>query len=229
MRIEDLTPGQPITFLIVAKDQQLEFSSTVLEILPRKHTIISSPIMKDDKVISFHGNGILVHLLVPFPDQKPHVFRNVAVYTAKKKDDSLCYTITTIAESKEFNRRGAFRCFVGIDTSVRIGSYHSSLGVTIKDVSSSGFSFTTSYELKYSNDDIVHAVINDYIEETATKYSFHLLGTIVRRFKLENGIFVYGCKYNTRVAGIDRYIAEKERIRLQRSRGNTKTIIKRSK
>ncbi|HKM35894.1 MAG TPA: PilZ domain-containing protein [Lachnospiraceae bacterium] len=229
MRIEELTPGQPITLLIVAKDQQLEFSSTVLESLPRKHTIITTPVMKDDKVIAFHGKGFLVHLIVPFPDQKPYVFRNVTVYTAKKKDDSLCYTITTLAESKEFNRRGAFRCFVGIDTSVRIGSYRSSIEVTIKDVSSTGFSFTSSSEIKYNQNDIAHAVLNDYIEETAKKYSFHLLGNIIRCFRLGNGIIVYGCKFNTKIVGIDRYIMEKERIRLQRSRGTSNTIIRRNK
>lgn len=226
MRIEDLANGQPITLLIVAKNQKLEFSSTVLDSIPRKHTILATPIMKEGKVISFYGNGILVHLLVPFPEQKPHVFRNVIVNTIKMKDDSFCYAISTVSESVEYNRRGAFRCFVGIDTSVRIGSYHSSIPVTIKDVSASGFSFTTSYELKYDQNDVVHAVLNDQINETSTKYSFHLLGSIVRRFKMDNGVFVYGCKYTTRVAGIDRYIAEKERVRLQKSRGYKKVNLR---
>lgn len=226
MRIEELTPQQPITLLVIAKDQQLEFSSTVLDVLPRKHLIVAAPVMKDDKIISFQGKGILVHLIASFPDHKPHIFQNVTIRTAKKDDQSLCYTITTVAESKEFNRRGAYRCFVGIDTSIRVGMNHSAIEATVKDVSATGFSFATDVEREFQDNEAVHAVLNDYIEETAKSYSFHLFGVIVRHFQLDNGKMVYGCKFTSKVVGLDRYIMEKERLRLQRSRGTSKTPIK---
>ncbi len=229
MRIEELEPEQHITLLVIAREQQLEFASTVLESIPRKHMIIAAPVFQDEKIISFNGKGILVHLIVSFPDQKPHIFQNVTVYTAKKKDESLCYTITTIAESKEFNRRSAFRCFVGIDTHVRIGTNRTTIEATIKDVSATGFALTTTAEIELHKNDIVHAVLNDYIEETAKNYSFHLFGTIVRCFKLENGNHVYGCKFTTKIVGMDKYIMEKERIRMQRSRGNSNFIVRKNR
>lgn len=229
MQIEDLAPEQPITLLVVAGDQQLEFSSTILEVLSRKHTVLATPVTKDDKVIAFNGKGILIHLIVTFPDEKPHIFQNVTIRTVKRKDDSLCYTITTIAESKVYNRRGAFRCYIGIDTHVRIGANRGAVDAILKDISMTGFSFTTSCEKEYAENDMVHAVINDYIEETCHSYSFHLFGTIVRHYPLENGYMVYGCKFNTKVSGLERYIMEKERIRLQKSHGGAKTPPKAQK
>lgn len=226
MRIEELTPQQPITFLVIAGEQQLEFSSTVLDVLPRRHMIVAAPVLKDDKIISFQGKGILVHLIVSFQDQKPHIFQNVTIHTAKNDDQSFCYTITTIAESKEFNRRGAYRCFVGIDSSIRVGTNRGAINVTIKDVSATGFSFATDADKEFQENESVHAVLNDYIEETAKNYSFHLFGIIVRHFQLENGKMVYGCKFTSKVVGLERYIMEKERLRLQRSRGTSKTPVK---
>lgn len=223
MRIEELTAEQPITFLVTIGDKHLEFPSVVLDVLPRKHMIVAAPVMRDEKIISFHGADILVNMVVAFPDQKPHVFQNVTVHTAKNADDSLCYTVTTLAESKELNRRGAYRCYIGIDTSVRVGSHRGTISVTIKDISATGFAFSTSDEREFQENESVHAVLNDYVEETAKSYSFHLYGVIVRKFKLENGNMVYGCRFPARVIGLESYIMEKERIRLQRSRGTAKS------
>lgn len=226
MRIEELAPQQEITLLVIAKDQQLEFTTTVLDSLPRKHMIIAAPIMRNDKIISFQGSGFLVHLLVTLADQKPQFFQNVSIFTAKNNDESLCYTISSLTESKEFNRRGAFRCYIGMDTHIRVGANQTTVDATIKDVSATGFAFTSTASREFHLGEAVHAVLNDRFEETARSYSLHLYGTIVRSFTLENGIVVYGCKLSNKVVGLEPYIMEKERLRLQRSRGNSKTPVR---
>ncbi|MBO5165299.1 MAG: PilZ domain-containing protein [Lachnospiraceae bacterium] len=229
MRIEELAPSQAITLLIHAGNQQLEFPSTVLESFPRKRMILTSPVMKNDKIISFNGKGIITHVIVYFPDQKPIVFQNVTIQTTKDKNDALCYMISSLTESKEFNRRGAFRCYIGIDTHVRVGSHKGAVEATIKDISSTGFAFATRCERTFAEGDSVHAVVNDYIEETAKSYSFHLLGTIVRHYEMDNGLTVYGCQFKAKVVGLDSYLVEKERIRLQRSRASNASAKKETK
>lgn len=228
MFIEELPSGQPITLMVIAHNQQLEFQSSVLECFPRKHMITATPVMKDGKIIAFNGKGILIHLIVYFADQKPIVFQNVTIQTARKDESSLCYIISTLAESKEFNRRGAFRCYIGIQTSIRCGTNRSTIPATIKDVSTTGFAITVSPENELKTGSSVHAVLNDYIEETSTNYSFHLIGNVVRSYTLENGNIVHGCQFNTRVIGLDRYLMEKERIRVQRNRGNTHSSTKKN-
>lgn len=222
MRIEELTVEQPITFLVAVGEQHMEFPSVVLDVLPRKRMIVAAPVLRDGKIISFHGNGILVNMVVAFPDQKPHVFQNVTVHTAKNADDSLCYTVTSLAESKELNRRGAYRCYIGIETGIRVGNHRGAISVTIKDISATGFAFATSDVRELQINESVHAVLNDYLEETAKSYSFHLYGVIVRKYELENGNTIYGCRFSGRVLGLESYIMEKERVRLQHSRGAAK-------
>lgn len=229
MRIEELEPNQPIKIMVNAGGQQLEFSSTVLEAFPRKHLILASPIMKNDKIVSFNGKGIQTHVVVFYPDQKPIVFLNATIQTTRDRNDALCYMITSLLDSKEFNRRSAFRCYIGIDTHVRIGSHKGSLEAIIKDVSSSGFAFALRGEKELEIGESVHAVLNDYIEETAKSYSFHLIGNIVRSYEMDNKMVVYGCQLSAKIVGLDTYLVEKERIRLQRNRSSKPTPNKKEK
>lgn len=90
-----------------------------------------------------------------------------------------------------------------------MGSHRGTISVTIKDISATGFAFSTSDEREFQENESVHAVLNDYVEETAKSYSFHLYGVIVRKFKLENGNMVYGCRFPARVIGLESYIMER--------------------
>jgi len=222
MRIEELNPSQSITFFVIAGDQKLEFPSTILETYPRKHMVIAEPILRNNKIVSFSGEGVQVHLIANFTDQRPHIFQNIKILTSKNSDDSFCYVITCATESKEYNRRGAFRCFVGLSTMVRVSSEKDALEAIIKDVSVTGFAFT----LSALDDELpvgatVHMVLNDFIEETGKNYSYQLMGNIVRSYSLESGKKVYGCQMTNRVIGLDRYLNEKERIRIQKNRSST--------
>ncbi len=67
---------------------------------------------------------------------------------------------------------------------------------------------------------VVHTVFNDQIEETRKSFSFHLYGVIVRKQEMENGLIVYGCKFNNKVPGLESYIRLMERIRLSNKNGN---------
>lgn len=227
MRIEELNPSTSLTFFVLAGDQKLEFPSTVLETYPRKHMIIAEPILKNNKIVSFSGEGVQVHLIANFTDQRPHIFQNIKILTSKNSDDSFCYVITCASESKEYNRRGAFRCFVGLSTMVRVSSEKDALEAIIKDVSVTGFAFT----LSALDDELpvgatVHMVLNDFIEETGKNYSYQLMGNIVRSYSLESGKKVYGCQMTNRVIGLDRYLTEKERIRIQKNRTSTAVPLK---
>lgn len=227
MRIEELNPDQSITLYVIAGDQKLEFPSTVLETYPRKHLIVAAPILKNGKIVSFNGEGVQVHLVANFTDKRPHIFQNIKIMTSKNSDDSFCYVITCAGEGKEFNRRGAFRCFLGISTMVRVSSEKDALEAIIKDVSTTGFAFT----LSALDDELpvgatVHMVLNDFIEETGKNYSYQLIGNIVRSYALESGKKVYGCQLTSRVIGLDRYLNEKERIRIQKNRTSSSTPLK---
>lgn len=219
MRIEELTPGTPLTFLVSINGEQLSFNTKIQEVYPKKHLVLADAIYHDDKVISFRAANTIVNILVTFNDDKPQLFKNVTVTTMKKPDSSLCYNLSTIAESKPFNRRENFRCYLGLPTVIQFGPNQSPYDAILRDVSVTGFAITCSKEVEISPNQVIHTLLHDTIDELAEHFSFHLYGLIVRTQELPNGKILYGCRLNNRVAGLESYIMKKERIRLRSTNG----------
>lgn len=170
-------------------------------------------------MVSFHSGAVLTNLVVAFPDSKPHIFQNVEIETYKQDNNSYYYYISSITPSQQFNRRGAFRCFIGLPAVVQIGLEKHTQEATIKDISNTGFSIlpydsTVEYEIGTT----IHLMLDDLVDENKEKYNFYLIGIVVRKHELENGNIVYGCRLNNKVPGLDSYIMLKERLRLSKSR-----------
>lgn len=62
MQIDDLTAGLSLNFLIHLNTEQLQFESKILEVYPRRHTLLAEGVFTDDKIISFRGKGLVVDL-----------------------------------------------------------------------------------------------------------------------------------------------------------------------
>lgn len=219
MRIEEITPGTAITFLINIGGERLSFDSTIQEVYPKKHLVLAGAVYRDQKVLSFRGKNIIVNLLVSPSDDKPQLFKNVSVTTMKKADQTFCYNLSTLAESKPYNRRECYRCFIGAHTVIRCGPNKTTHDAVIRDVSITGFSVTCDNDIEIPPNQVIHTVLNDYIEELAENFSFQLYGIVVRIQELENGKIVYGCRLNNRVIGLENYIMKKERIRIRQNSG----------
>ena len=223
MFIEELQQGQKITMKAKIGSEVVEFEITVQDTLPKKHTILTDVVMKNDKVISFQAKNLIVDLLVSLSDSAPLVFKNVKVVLSKDKDGRFLYAISTIAEAKVLNRRENYRVFIGKEIIVRGGSNHTAYEAVLKDISSTGFAITINNNVAEFNDkQILHTVLNDRIEEVGQNYSFHLYGIIVRKEEVENDLVVYGCKLKTYVPGLNNYLMVKERMRLARMSGQSK-------
>lgn len=222
MRIEEVTPGLSIEIVANFGEEQLMFDSHIEEVYPRKHLVLAAPVLQNDKVISFRAKGLIVDVLVTLEDDKPQLFKNVTISVLKKPDGTFCYNLATAALSKPYNRRRNFRCYVGAASSVQFGPNHRTHEAVIKDISASGFSFVCNNDVSFDKDQLVHTVLNDYLEELAENFSFHLYGIIVRSYPLDDMRTVYGCRLNKKVSGLDAYIMKKERLRLKRLSGTIK-------
>ena len=108
MQIDDLTAGLSLSFLINLNTEQLQFESKILEVYPRRHTLLAQGVFTDDKIISFRGKGLVVDLIVTLPEDKPQLFKNVTTNVVKLSDGTLCYTVSSIAGSKTYNRRQSY-------------------------------------------------------------------------------------------------------------------------
>lgn len=220
MKIDELAVGQKITILSVYEQKNMEFETTIQETNNRMHFVLAEPIYRNDKLLSFRAKGLKTHIIVTFPNEKPLVFRNVIIDTLGKEDGTFSYVISTVGESVIFNRRSCFRFEITLNAVMMISPSKDTHDVIIRDISENGFSFVFLKDEKQCGiNQLVHFVLNDFIEEISEKFSFHIFGTVVRQETLENGCIVYGCKMVNKNSGLNGYIMKKERIRLQRQRG----------
>lgn len=218
MRIEELQPGTKVTLTVNINGEDLFFDTIVQEVHPRKHLILADAIYRDDKVISFRGTHLIVNLIVTIEENKPQIFKNVTVYTLRKPDGTFCYSIATIAESLNYNRRGSFRCYIGKPTSIQFGINRSAYEALLRDVSVTGFSIVSDHDLHLNENQMIHAVLLDSIEELDEKFRFDMNGLIARTQVLPNEKYLYGCRFNNPIAGLDAYISKKERMQLKNNK-----------
>ncbi len=219
MRIDEVKVDQNVTLMVNINGEQLTFDTVVEQVSPGKSTILLKTLYVEGKVVTFRGNNLTVDLLVKPEDDVPQIFKPVTITLVKEFDGTLSYSVTSVVSSKVYNRRENFRCFVGIPTSVQKMLNTVPYDAVIKDISVGGFSLVVPDELKFENEQIIHVVLNDFIEELSETYSFHLYGLVVRSEELDKGRTLYGCKFNKKIAGIENYIMKKERVRLKKSTG----------
>lgn len=220
MLITDLTTETKIKIMAKIGDEIMEFDSVIDEVVPNKRIVLAAPVYKNDKLVTFRGKGLIVDILITPEDNSPQLFKNVTVNLMKKGDNTYWYNLVTQTPSKAQNRRGAFRCYVGVGSTIQIGTNRSTEEIVIKDVSTTGFSFVCSNEIDIPNDKVVHTVMNDYIAEIAENFSFQMYGIVARKQEVDEHRVLYGCRLNAQVKGLDVYIVKKERIRLMKERGS---------
>jgi hypothetical protein len=220
MKLCDLPIDQELTVIVMIGEQKMEFPSSLQAANQRKKLALLAPIMKEGRILNFNGKGITTSILVQLPESKPMIFHNIILNTMKKNDGGLCYSVQCTCEGVEVNRRGAFRCPIGLRSLMRIGLDKETHDIIIRDVSLTGFSFVF-IDLEEATDigKGIHIVLNDYLENSDENFSFQLYGNVVRIEEVENGKTIYGCKLAEKVRGLDMYIAKKERARMYNQRG----------
>lgn len=220
MYLNELIEGEKVTLLVAVNGETLTFDTMVSQVSPTKNLVLVNVIYVDGKIVTFRGANLTIDLVVAPISDTPQIFKNVAISLVKKFDGTLAYSISSIASSKNYNRRNSFRCYVGVSTSVQRMLNTVPYDAVIKDVSAGGFSLVVPQDVKLENNQVVHVVLNDYLDELAEKFSFHLYGLVVRTEDMEKNRVLYGCKFNQKVVGLENYIMKKERLRLKRSSGN---------
>lgn len=219
MRIEELIPGMTISFLVNINGKQLDFDSKIIDVFPKRNLVLADVVYRRDKVVSFQGDNIIVDVVVNTGEDKPQIFRNVIVKTLKKSTGEFCYNLICDTESKTFNRRESYRCFLGLSTQVHTGMGRIPLPAILRDVSINGFSIVCDRELGLGLNHVLHVELKDTIEERNEKFEFQLYGLITRIHKLKNGKILYGCRLNNSIPKLEAYIMKKERIRLRNNSG----------
>lgn len=209
MKITDINVGYEIEIEASVKTEKLKFKTHVSKVLP--NGICIEPIRYQDKLVSFEGIPISIWLYRE--DEKPVLWKQCVITNISFKSTTYQFVMCK-QEGIQFNRRGAYRVYIGERGEAQVGAGTVPVDVTVKDVSETGFSIVT--DNKFPNVDMLRVRLTFTDDWTDSVLS--LWGTIVRHVELENNRVLIGCQMSDTPSNVVRFINRKQREMLAKQR-----------
>lgn len=221
MDFKDIQIGQEIIVEARNKVDELQFVTSVINKEDTHNILYTDPIQHEGKILTF--DTVEARVLVEVPREKPILFRGAKIVPCRGSDQRRIYRIKVNGIGIEYNRRSAFRCFLGQNVVMNLENDTKSYKAILKDISSTGFGLVLTPDI-ISPDRLEIGTkcmtsINDKIDRF-NNVNIGLQGTICRVTEVEGGKYVCGCELLLRSYEIDKYISLKERINLARKQMN---------
>jgi len=206
MKLTSITEGTALIINAYTEDNSIEFNTKCIQILD--NAILVEPIKKEKEPINFKSDIVNIDISMIREDQSPIIWKNVAISYIGYMNQEFHY-ITAFSEGFPFNRRNAYREYMGMIGSVQIGLNKMAYEIIVKDISSIGFAFVTSEDLDIIGE-LSHLVFQD-----KDQVPFNIYGQVVRKQIIHDKKFVYGCVTASHYSSIETYIIKKQRERAQ--------------
>lgn len=200
MLIEDIPIGSGIELDVRYSGHSMSFRSEILLII--NNSILISPIMVNEQTVGFNEN-CRINLIVKI-EGKVYLWSNATVKLVKY-DGVIYHKIDALGEGKPYNRREAYRMYIGEDMPIYINTATGPLAINVlvKDLSETGVGFITNEDLDIDRTIRLRIKDNNYI--------ISLSGIIIRKEYLTHlDSFLYGCKFNEKNNKLGNYIARKQ-------------------
>ena len=206
MKLTNITEGTELTIKAYTEFDSIEFNTTCIQILD--DSILVKPIKKENEPINFKSDIVKLDVSVIREDQSPMIWKNVSIAYIAYMNQEFHY-ITAFSVGFPFNRRNAYREYIGMFGSVQIGINNMAYDIVVKDISSMGFAFVTSEDLDIIGQ-LAHLVFQD-----KDQVPFNIYGQVVRKQMIHDKKNVYGCTTTSHYSSIENYIIKKQRDRVQ--------------
>ena len=196
----DILVGTTVELEIKFKSYFMSFRSEVIFII--NDSMLISPITANEQTIGF-DDDCLLRLIINF-DDKIFMWDDITIKLVKY-DNEIYHKIDLNGEGKPFNRREAYRIYIGEDMPVYINTASGpiALSVLVKDLSESGVAFITKEELEIGRTIRIKLKDNSHI--------ISLSGKILRKEFLPNlNSFLYGCKFLEKDQKLGNFIAKRQ-------------------
>lgn len=200
MMINEMVKGAAIELEVKFKGKVINFQSKIAIIAD--YTILVNSIKINNKTIGFNDTCSINFLYKN--NKQLYIWENVKA-TLVRYNNEIYHKIDLFGEGKPYNRRVAYRLFLGEDMTIYINTAEgsASLQVLVKDISETGIGFITKEELDISR------TFRLKFKESNTIIT--LSGIIVRKEKLEQlDSYLYGCKFIENNNLLSKFIARKQ-------------------
>lgn len=210
MLIDDIPIGSNIELIVRYTGRTMSFNSDITFIL--NNSILVSKIVVNDQTIGFNDN-CRINLIIKVED-KVYLWDNVSVKLVKY-EGIIYHKIDIYGEGKPYNRRDAYRMYIGEDMPVYINTTTGpvALYVLVKDLSETGVGFISKEDLDIDRTIRLKLKDNNII--------INLSGFIVRKEYLSHlDSYLYGCKFHEKNNRLGNYIARKQGEALRNKQTN---------
>jgi c-di-GMP-binding flagellar brake protein YcgR len=198
--IDEIPNGSGIELDVRYSGRTMSFNSDVVLII--NNSILVSPIIVNERTIGFNDN-CRVNLIVKI-EGKVYLWDSVTVKLVKY-DGTIYHKIDLQGEGKPYNRREAYRMYIGEDMPIYINTTSGPLAISVlvKDLSETGVGFITREDIETERTIRLKLKDNNSI--------ISLSGIIVRKEFLSHlDSFLYGCRFNEKNNRLGNYIARKQ-------------------
>jgi len=207
MLLSQLVQNSELILEININNQHLEFESAVFAKIG--DYILIEPVRVNGKVVNFEIGKVLIDMLLIRKDRKPFIWKRVLLKNTIYKNKTY-YKVVPTGDGFEINRRNSTRLNIEVKGVVQIGTNSVPLDVIIKDISENGFSFVSKDNIDKPLKSTVRLVFTD-INKT-----INLNGILVRKEKINQTKYFYGCVLNIKSQLLVQYINDKNREMLSR-------------
>jgi len=207
MLISQLVQNSNLILEININNKHLEFESVVFAKIG--DYILIEPVRVNGKVVNFEIGNVLIDMLLIRSDKKPIIWKRVLLKSTIYKNKTY-YKVVPTGDGFEINRRNAFRLYFDVKGVVQVGTNSVPLDIIVKDVSENGFSFVSKVNIDKPLKSTVRLVLVDL------RKTINLNGILVRKEKINQTKYFYGCVLNISNQSLSQYINEKKREMLSR-------------
>ena len=207
MLLSQLVQNSNLILEININNKHLEFESVVFAKIG--DYILIEPVRVNGKVVNFEIGNVLIDMLLIRSDKKPIIWKRVLLKNTIYKTKTY-YKVVPTGDGFEINRRNAFRLYFEVKGVVQVGTNSVPMDIIVKDVSENGFSFVSKVNIEKPLKSIVRLVLVDLNK------TLNLNGVLVRKEKINQLKYFYGCELNIQNRFLSQYIDEKKREMLSR-------------
>lgn len=221
MLIDEIPNGANIEIEVRYCGHSMSFNSEV--VLLYQNSILINPIAVNERSVGFNDK-CRINLIVKV-DGKVFLWENVDIRLVRY-GGNIYHQISMEGEGKPYNRREAYRMYIGEDMPIYINTAQGphAISVLVKDISETGIGFITKEELDI--DRMIRLKIKDFNNIIV------LSGVIVRKEYLSHlDSYLYGCKIKERNNKLGKFIARKqgEQLRKRVNSYSSPTVFKKPK
>ena len=110
MLLSELEQGAKVLLLLTIDGKHFEFETIVQG--KHKHDVLLEPIRKDQKILNVQSDQVDVDIMYMREDDKPILWKGAKMGCIRHKH-KIYYASEAANEGREYNRRGAYRLYIG--------------------------------------------------------------------------------------------------------------------